>query len=102
MALFARVAVLGLALIAANAGAQAQQVIGLVANSSFNLFGLNVDVSGCTLGLNRATATACTATNKLELLQVASPTNTLTFEVVGYTGASPGGAPSAALSATSG
>jgi hypothetical protein len=102
MTLFPRVAILGLALIAGASGARAQQAIGLVANDSFDLYGLNVDVSGCTIGLNGATATACSATNKLELLQVASPTNTITYEITGYGGASPGSTPSAALSASSG
>jgi hypothetical protein len=102
MTLFPRLAILGLALIAAIPGARAQQSIGRVAGNSFNLYGLNVDVSGCTIGLNGNSASACTATNKLELLQVASPTNTLTFEVIGYTGALPGSSTSAALSATSG
>jgi hypothetical protein len=102
MTLFPRLAILGLALIGTIPGARAQQAIGLVSGDSFNLYGLNVDVSGCTIGLNGATATACTATNKLELLQVASPTNTITYEVIGYTGASPGSTTSAALSATSG
>jgi hypothetical protein len=102
MTLFPRLAILGLALIAGISGARAQQAIGLVTGDSFNLYGLNVDVSGCTIGLNGATATACTATNKLELLQVVSPTNTITFEVVGYSGTSPGSATSAALSASSG
>jgi hypothetical protein len=102
MTLFPRLAILGLALIAAIPGARAQQSIGLVAGDSFNLYGLNVDVSSCTIGLNGATAAACTATNKLELLQVASPTNTITYEVVGYTGTSPGSTTSAALSASTG
>jgi PEP-CTERM motif-containing protein len=102
MTLFPRLAILGLAMIAVIPGAWAQQAIGLVANNSFNLYGLHVAISGCTIGLNGASATACTATNKLELLQVVSPTNSITFEVVGYTGASPGSTTSAALSATSG
>jgi hypothetical protein len=102
MTLFARLAILALASIAAIPGARAQQAIGLVAGDSFNLYGLNVDVSGCSIGLNGASATACTATNKLELLQVASPTHSITFEVIGYTGALPGSTTSAALSATTG
>ncbi len=102
MTLFPRLALLGLALMAGISGARAQQAIGLVANDAFNLYGLNVDVSGCSIGLNGATATACTATNKLELLQVVSPTNTITFDVVGYLGASPGSTTSAALTASSG
>lgn len=102
MTLFPRLAILALALIAAIPGARAQQVMGLVSGNSFNLYGLNVDVSGCTIGLNGASATACAASNKLELLQVASPTNSITYEVIGYTGASPGSTTSAALSATSG
>lgn len=102
MTLFPRIAILGLALIAAMPGARAQQAIGLVPGDLFNLYGLNVDVSGCSIGLNGASATTCVASNKLELLQVASPTNSITFEVVGYTGASPGSTTSAALSATSG
>ncbi len=101
MTLFPRLAIVGLALIAAIPGARAQQSIGLVAGNSFNLYGLNIDVSGCTIGLNGAAATACSATNKLELLQVASPTNTITFEVIGYTGAAPGSTTSAALTDTS-
>jgi hypothetical protein len=36
------------------------------------------------------------------LLQVASPTHSITFEVIGYTGALPGSSTSAALSATTG
>jgi hypothetical protein len=102
MILFPRFAILGLALVAGISGARAQQAIGLVAGDAFNLYGLNVDVSGCSIGLNGATATACTATNKLELLQVVSPTNTITFDVVGYSGASPGSTTSAALTASSG
>jgi hypothetical protein len=102
MTLFPRLAVLGLALIAAVPGARAQQSVGLVAGDSFNLYGLNIDVSSCTIGLNGGTAASCTATNKLELLQVASPTDTITYEVVGYTGTSPGSTTSAALSASTG
>jgi hypothetical protein len=102
MTLFARLAVLGFVLIACATGAEAQQAVGLVSGNSFNLYGLHVAISGCTIGLNGASATACTATNKLELLQVASPTDSITFEVIGYTGASPGSTTSAALSATSG
>src|SRR4051794_38734138 len=102
MTLYARLAVLGIALIACSTGAQAQQAIGLVSGNSFNLYGLHVAVSGCTIGVNGASATACTATNKLELLQVVSPTHSITFDVIGYTGASPGSTTSAALSATSG
>lgn len=102
MILFPRLAIVGVALLAVIPAARAQQAIGLVAGDAFNLYGLNVDVSGCTIGLNGASATACTASNKLELLQVASPTDSITFEVIGYTGASPGSTTSAALSATSG
>jgi hypothetical protein len=102
MTLLPRLAVLGLGLIAAVPRAQAQQAIGLVAGDSFNLYGLNVDVSGCTIALNGGSATNCAASNKLELLQVASPTNSIMFEVIGYSGALPGSATSAALSATSG
>jgi hypothetical protein len=102
MTLFPRLAIVGLALIAAIPGARAQQSVGLVSGNSFNLYGLNVDVSGCTIGSGGSSPIACTASNKLELLQVASPTNSITFEVIGYTGASPGSSTSAALSATSG
>lgn len=99
---FWRSPIVAAALLVASPGARAQQAIGLVANDSFNLYGLSVDVSGCTIGLNGATATACTAANKLELLQVVSPTDTITFDVVGYAGASPGSTTSAALSSTTG
>ena len=77
-------AVLGLALIAAIPVARAQQAIGLVSGNSFNLYGLNLAISGCTIGLNGAGPAACSATDKLELLQVASHTNTITYEVIGY------------------
>jgi hypothetical protein len=102
MSLFPRLAIMGLTLIAAAPVARAQQVVGLVGGDSFNLYGLNVEVSSCTIGLNGSSAAACSASNKLELLQVASPTNSITFEVVGYTGALPGSTTSAALSATGG
>lgn len=90
------------ALLAVSPDAWAQQAIGLVANDSFNLYGLNVDVSGCTIGLNGATASACTAANKLELLEVASPTDSITFDVIGYSGTAPGSTTSAALTSSSG
>jgi hypothetical protein len=101
MIAFYRLLILGICVFAAASSAKAQAVTGLVSGDSFNLYGLNIDVSGCTIGLNGATPIACAASNKLELLQIVSARDTITFEVIGYTSTNPSTtATSAALTAT--
>jgi hypothetical protein len=101
MTLLRRLAIFTLLLTAFASGAPAQSVVGLTPGASLNLYGLTFTVGSCTIGLNGASTSTCATSNKLELLQVAGPTNTIEFEVIGYTGLTPGtGSTSAALTAT--
>lgn len=101
MTILQRVAILCFFLTAGMSGAQAQQVIGLTPGASFSLYGLTFTVGACTIGFNGGGTAACTAGNKVELLQLIGPTHTIDFEVIGYTSATPSTtATSAALKAT--
>jgi hypothetical protein len=100
VAQLSRLIVLSLSLIAACSGARAQQVLGLVSGNSWDLYGAHIAISSCTIGLNGAASASCTAANKLELVQLSTGRNTITFEVIGYSGAGPGTTTSAALSST--
>jgi hypothetical protein len=86
MTLLRRLAVLGLFLLAGMPGAWAQKAIELVPGQNFNLYGLNINVSTCTIALSGGSSSACVAGTKLELLQESSPTGHIIFEVTGYTG----------------